>query len=415
MEKRKIELKDLLKDRGRIDQYGFLFFALVGGVLIVLAKYAEAESHWVAVGAVVVMALYALLINRSGSGRLRSDQAGDNCYYLGLIYTLASLAYAIFTFDPANTATTIVQGFGIALATTIVGLVLRVFFNQGRPDLEDYEERARISLTEAASQLRTQIGQVVRDMNDLSRQVRQSINETRDSAASEIETFTKSSVDGLREVVDTANEAIRGEANDFAARSKRYTLSFDKLVTTLDAHAENVGKLSDVHGAMASTVEMLSRAAATAQETIGVLASQAEHSAAGVQAVRQGSEKSLEVVQQLNMTMAQVAANLSSFHAQAEQQLNAIRSAPGEAVSNASEALARTVAQLEEQVRQLASTHRDAAQGIASQAQTSLDMTRQLNEALEAALTQSRTLVGQVHGELAHMTAELVRQVEART
>ena len=130
MEKRKITLIDRLRDRGFVDQYGFLVFALGGGIAIVAAKYTNAPAGWVTIGAIALMGLYALIISRSGSGRLRSDQAGDNCYYLGLIYTLSSLAYAIFFFDPSNTATTIVQGFGIALATTVLGLVLRVFFNQ---------------------------------------------------------------------------------------------------------------------------------------------------------------------------------------------------------------------------------------------------------------------------------------------
>ena len=145
---------DRLRDRGFTDQLGFMIFAVGGFAGIISAKALGIETIWVAIGAVVAMLLYALAIGRQGIGRLRADQAGDNCYYLGLIYTLASLSYAITTFDPNDTATTVVQGFGIALATTIIGLILRVFFAQGRPDLENSEVEARLELTDAVARLK---------------------------------------------------------------------------------------------------------------------------------------------------------------------------------------------------------------------------------------------------------------------
>ena len=56
---------------------------------------------------------------RGGPTVCARDQAGDNCYYLGLIYTLASLRNAIATFDPDQNASGIVQT-SCALATTIL-------------------------------------------------------------------------------------------------------------------------------------------------------------------------------------------------------------------------------------------------------------------------------------------------------
>src|SRR5689334_22344943 len=101
-------LVDRLEERGFVDRWGFLLFAFAGGIGILFAKKSAVEPVAVAVGAAMVMIAYAALVQRSGTGRLRADQAGDNCYYLGLIYTLISLSWAIFTFDPTATATTIV-------------------------------------------------------------------------------------------------------------------------------------------------------------------------------------------------------------------------------------------------------------------------------------------------------------------
>ena len=208
-----------LQDRGLVDQWGFAFFSAVGSIGIVIAKALDVRAGIVAVCAVAIMLAYAALISRFGSGRLRSDQAGDNCYYLGLIYTLASLAYTIFTFDPANTATTIVQGFGIALATTILGLVLRVVFNQGRPDLEEVESGARRDLVDAVSRLKTELGQTVIAMNDFGIQVRQSISETQDSATKDIAKFAEIAVTRLGEVADKSHTVLQTETSELDTTS----------------------------------------------------------------------------------------------------------------------------------------------------------------------------------------------------
>lgn len=113
---------DRLRERQFFDRWAFLLFSFGGSAAILAFKSQNTNTVVVAAGAATLMLIYAFLAG-SGAAKLRADQAGDNCYYLGLIYTLASLGFAIFTFDPANTATTIVQGFGVALTTTVVGLV----------------------------------------------------------------------------------------------------------------------------------------------------------------------------------------------------------------------------------------------------------------------------------------------------
>src|SRR5690606_32166208 len=98
---------------------------------------------------------------------------------------------AIATFDPNDTASTIVQGFGIALATTIFGLILRVFFNQGRPDLENVEEQARLELTDASSRLKAELNQAVGHLNDVVARARQAIAEMNDASTASIAQFTE--------------------------------------------------------------------------------------------------------------------------------------------------------------------------------------------------------------------------------
>lgn len=53
---------------------------------------------------------------------LRLDRLGDNFYYLGFIYTLASLSAALVELRTGINSTAILGAFGVALITTIVGI-----------------------------------------------------------------------------------------------------------------------------------------------------------------------------------------------------------------------------------------------------------------------------------------------------
>ena len=60
--------------------------------------------------------------------------SGDNLYYMGFLFTLTSLAVSLYQFSTVGSAEQIVQNFGIAIASTIAGITLRIMFNQMRRD-----------------------------------------------------------------------------------------------------------------------------------------------------------------------------------------------------------------------------------------------------------------------------------------
>ena len=79
MTEQTIPLIDRLQERGLIDRWGFMAFAGVGSLLILAAKRLNQDATYVAIGAVGLIVIYAVLVNMKGTGKLRSDQAGDNC------------------------------------------------------------------------------------------------------------------------------------------------------------------------------------------------------------------------------------------------------------------------------------------------------------------------------------------------
>lgn len=155
------------------DQGCFLLSFLTGAVSIVSLKYLGATQLIVTSVPVVIMLAYLALMLIFRRMRVDDDQAGDNLYYLGFLFTLTSLGCALFQYHGASSKESIIQNFGIALTTTIVGLICRVLFGQMRHDPVETEREVRMELTAVAGRLRDQIIETNRILDTTSTAVRQ--------------------------------------------------------------------------------------------------------------------------------------------------------------------------------------------------------------------------------------------------
>ena len=434
MAQREDHLVDRLAERGLVDRWGFLLFALGGAAAILVAKAFGVAAIIVAAGAAITMVLYAAIVQTAGTGRLRADQAGDNCYYLGLIYTLTSLAYAIFFFDPADTATTIVQGFGVALATTIMGIVLRVFFNQSRVDLVQTEDTARIELAEAAGRLKAELAATVVSMNDFGRRTRQSLEElsgevlrtlgevqaAATKAVTEASEQTTTSIreageQAVRSVADMAGhassaisdtaaqatQAVSEQTSEAVARARRLSNATEKVVAGIEKHAGVLGEVErSTSGIMAGLAALESAATATrgSMEALGVRAGRIDEAEAGVGAAGRD----------LRDAASQLLGHMQKFDGAAERfdtlvgaRLEQVKSVPEEVGVRSRQAVEAAIEALRSSVTELTGAQSHGAAAIARH-----------NDALEAELTRSRDNVAKVHSALVEITGNLAAQVE---
>lgn len=133
----------------------------VGGIAL---KLAQAPALLTAGFAAAVLVAYALFSYAATRLRLDTETIGDNCYYLGFLFTLTSLAVTLYFVVEAAPETRadlipqVISGFGVALSSTIVGVFLRVLMMQLRVDLDLRERRTRIELDEAARRFRSELG-----------------------------------------------------------------------------------------------------------------------------------------------------------------------------------------------------------------------------------------------------------------
>ena len=187
---------------------GLLFFAVVlgGAGFILVSKLHALSPLFVTLVPVCIMIAYACLLGFARLFRLRDDQSGDNLYYMGFLFTLTSLAISLYQFNEAGSAEQIVQNFGIAIASTIAGIALRIFFNQMRRDPLEVEHTARLELSEAARKVKRELESTVLEFAYFRRATQQSLAE----AVEEINTQLKD-----------AKGRIVGQLDEFASTSSK--------------------------------------------------------------------------------------------------------------------------------------------------------------------------------------------------
>lgn len=411
----RIQFVDRLHERGWIDRWAFLLFSFVGSIGIIFTKALGASAIPVAAVASILIVLFAAIQDRRGTGRLRSDQAGDNCYYLGLIYTLASLAYTIFAFDPSDPVTTIVSGFGIALTTTIIGLILRVFFNQSRADLVEVEDTTRIELADAAGRLKAVLSQVSVSMNDLVRQMRQSIDEMRTTSGDYVKVTGEAAARSVRDVAAQAAELLKGHDEELAESLRRLKNASDKAFTSLDSHADHLSELNEASRALADAGIAVRDITAGAHAAL-------EAATSGIHGLRElhiGLQISTASLQETSASLGEsvrsLMSRISELDAVVSERTKELRAAPAESLEESAAILEEAIATVADGLKRLLIRQTEATERFVAQLANAHATAERHSEALEAELARSRENTAKVHAALVEMTSELVRQVELRT
>jgi methyl-accepting chemotaxis protein len=291
----------------RLDIYLF-FLAFLGGLLMYAALKLFGFGQLSQTAAIVsTMFLYAGAVAKVPRLRVRLDQAGDNAYYLGLLFTLISMAVTLYEFSgtalgeagaPARSGVEqIIANFGVALASTIAGIFLRVLLHQMRVDPGDVEGMTRIELGNASKRVKAQLdevsgnlalfqGQAAQRMNDVIASAGEAVNETLTTFTHEVggamvELLRKTEAAHHDVVTRTATATEKLDAMAESARSsidrlKEIAPPPQRLVTRLDNACDSLHALAAPIQAIASSLKQTADEVAKAIRQIGDAAAQLE-------------------------------------------------------------------------------------------------------------------------------------------
>jgi len=160
--------------RGTIDRITLCAAFVLGVGLGVSLKVMGFHPFTVAGFTAAILFAYAAIAYYFGGGRLEPETVGDNCYYLGFLFTLTSLAFTLYQIAPSGTEVDaqktlfadVISGFGVALVSTIVGVFLRVLLMQISPDIVARDREMRLELHQSVRDMRTALNSSISDLKN---------------------------------------------------------------------------------------------------------------------------------------------------------------------------------------------------------------------------------------------------------
>ncbi|EJC75762.1 hypothetical protein Rleg10DRAFT_5597 [Rhizobium leguminosarum bv. trifolii WSM2012] len=197
--------------------------------------------------------------------RLHNEQAGDNLYYMGFLFTLTSLGTSLYRFTTgASSIDDIVQNFGVAVSSTIVGVALRIFFNQMRRDPLDVDRTVRHELADMTRRVKTELNSSAREFSSYRRISSQMLTEGFAEIAKQAERNGEAILKSLEGMTKDAVRLIQEAATQLAAiaeannkiveeRAKANADMADAAITKLDAAANRLAEIVVAFGGQVET------------------------------------------------------------------------------------------------------------------------------------------------------------------
>ncbi len=350
--------RDKLSASDHLDKVALVVAFLAGAVGAWFIKLLGYGPFWAAGWTVGAMLLYVLAVTLLGRLKIEPEAIGDNCYYLGFLLTLASLSVTLYQLsqgeDQIELMRSIISGFGIALVSTILGILLRVIFIQLRPDIVARDRQTRIELQQAARDLRLELASSVAAIKEFSTEA---IQVAAEQAA---------------KITDATNTAVEVQRGRMQSDVEVYS---ETLRTSLKSAGEQAAK------AIAESVKAAGRAAQTS-----TTASLDELSQA-VAAYSRAQRSALEAKEATNAGTAATAAATLEQASQLVQQIEDVSIRLSVALDGIAKNLARGIDVIEAAQQRVSNHEQNADRSAAAAAASANAAAVSADAATEAAST----------------------------
>ena len=225
-----------------MDKWALAFAFLLGTGGIFILKFYETDPFLVVLWSAFILLAYAAAARWVGRQRIEVETIGDNCYYLGFVLTLVSLASTLYLLVRAGGQTEVIRdvisGFGVALTSTILGIILRVLHIRMSPDMASLDRQTRIELHAAVRNFRTNLSASLRELKHFSVETAQMLSEQRDA----IRGASKEVIESQQQILTVSVEEQMRMMNDMiAAETDKATQKISNAVAnSVAASQENL-------------------------------------------------------------------------------------------------------------------------------------------------------------------------------
>lgn len=231
----------LLTDRP--DQLLFVSAFTTGLLLILLLKFFfQGSFAFLALFfAVAIIVAYALMAFAYRGIRLPEERIGDNCYYLGFLFTLVSLSTALYSFSQRGLdAHHLVSDFGVALGSTIAGIFVRIVIQQMRVDTEQIGQEVRRSMTELALEASADLQNVKEEVATLSEGFRVTLKKSAD----ELEVVSREYSGRLKAIIAGLTQATNISSASVGDFKDQVDVSLAEMAEAFERAKSNISNTS---------------------------------------------------------------------------------------------------------------------------------------------------------------------------
>ncbi len=215
---------------------------VVGVAFLGVGNWVSLPTWLVAALAITVMLVYGWSVR---GYNVPADAKGEGIYYLGLLFTFFALVAALVTldWDSASDASSgaVIRNFGIALVTTIVGLIGRVWFAMSQTSPGDDAREAHAALEDAVRKMKSSLGEAQNQFDLMAKGFR--------GSAKQIATLATSNVEGIDALAKSAKEgsgAVNSLRGDVGALADSIKTATDELAGFGKAAEEAGGTIDEV-------------------------------------------------------------------------------------------------------------------------------------------------------------------------
>lgn len=329
----------------------FLCAFLSGSAAIWAFRYFGVDPFVTLVIPTALMGTYTIYVLLTARQGVSLDRAGDNIYYLGLLFTLVSLSLSLFAVldrqVQAAAVFSLMSAFGLALWSTILGMFLRIFVQQFRAELGDIEKEVRADLNEAVRSLRSELYAMTADINSYRRASTQSIEELH----SDLSTSMRAIADKVAGSMTATAEHLARATTVLESVTIKQSNNMEALLTAVDLTIrELISRLKEIDvdtKGVSAKFELVADAVAATADRID------QRSKAELEAV-EGLQKLTATLQDLSgVTLRDDLAGTAQGVAEMAERLRVVNSALGTLNEAVATSTSRLIESQDENVRAL--------------------------------------------------------------
>ena len=228
----------------------FFITYVIGAVIIFLNPnfLGEFTSAFLLAILMVTYLISILVVKKKTNTFIRDEQMGDSFYYLGFLFTLTALVFSLFSLG-TDGIDDLLKKFGVAIMTTLIGLIGRIIMSQFRESLDEIKEKAESQITAAARKLNVQLESSIHILREQSIIITKNTDKTLQDSSLSLRRFMEEnnkilqdSTNQSKNVIDEFNKNAQ-EISKNLSKINIPTNKFQKFEESVDGFVNTLNSL----------------------------------------------------------------------------------------------------------------------------------------------------------------------------